>query len=181
MTQLHTYVCLLRGINVGGHNPLAMADLRRLLADLKLSHVQSYIQTGNVIFESTDSDEAKLSTKIAEAIHAEKGFLPQVMCRHKTHFESIVNANPLIKKDSVYKPHHLYIFNSPSENTNAHEELCDLKSASEQFSLSKEAFYLYAPEGIGRSQMVAKLDTILGVPTTGRNWMTVFKISQLLG
>jgi uncharacterized protein (DUF1697 family) len=75
---MNTYITLLRGINVGGRNKLPMRELVQLLEELGLENVKTYIQSGNVVFQSKRTDRAKLSAEISEAIGESHGFTPQI-------------------------------------------------------------------------------------------------------
>ena len=73
------WVALIRGINVGGNNILPMADLREIMEGLKFRNTQTYIQSGNAIFESRSQDPEKLSKKLSDAIEKKFSFRPRVM------------------------------------------------------------------------------------------------------
>jgi uncharacterized protein (DUF1697 family) len=171
------YVALLRGINVGGHNNLPMQDLRDILASLACEDVKTYIQSGNAVFRS-DDDRALLSRKIEAAVDEKFGFTPTVLLLTIDDYQSILSANPF--PDVVDKPKSLHVSFleeiPPAPDLNS---LNALKSPTENYKLLTKAFYLHAPDGIGRSKLAAKVEKCLGVQTTGRNWRTVIKVAEL--
>lgn len=167
-----TYIALLRGINVGGKHILKMADLRTLLTDLGFANVQTYIQSGNVVFQSDNIPNAEA---IQNAIDAHAGFTPQIMILTTEALQHAAQENPYPTDDP--KAVHLYFLESTPSAPDT-DLLDNLKADSEAYQLGEGVFYLYAPEGIGRSKLVEKVEKALGVNATARNWRTV---SQLLG
>ena len=89
-----TYIAFLRGINVGGHKKIKMADLRILLEGLGHKEVMTYIQSGNVIFNSLEEDRDKLENQISEAIKGHYGFEVPVLVQTRTEINKILDNNP---------------------------------------------------------------------------------------
>ena len=171
------YIALIRGITVGGRHNLPMQQLRKLLGRVGCEDVQTYVQSGNAVFRSTH-DATTLSSRITTAINEQFGFAPDVCLLTFEDYQSIVAANPY--PDAVDAPRFLHVcffmgvVDSPDLDT-----LKSLRSSTERYELLSNAFYLHAPDGIGRSKLAAKVDKCLGVQTTGRNWRTVTKIADL--
>jgi len=172
------YVALFRGINVGGKHILPMQALRDILAALGCENVQTYIQSGNVIFASSAYAGA-IAEDIKNAIDERFGFAPQVLLLTVERFRAIAAANPFPEAEKTPRCLHvLFLTGTPVEpDLNA---INGIKAASEQCLLSDTAFYLYAPDGIGRSGLANKIDRYLGVPTTGRNWRTITRLLELI-
>lgn len=175
---MKTFVALLRGINVGGHNRLPMATLRQILETLDCHEVQTYIQSGNVVFDSK-RQASSLSKNMAAAIKESCGFEPQILVLEKTDFEQAARDNPFPVKDPDAKTLHMG-FLETTPNSPDLEGLKLLASPSERFRLIGKVFYLHAPDGIGRSKLAAKSEKLIGVPMTDRNWNTVGKILSML-
>ena len=175
---MKTWISLLRGINVGGKNVLPMKDLRAILADLGYQAVQTYIQSGNCVFQSSLTEPKAISTQIAEAIDQQFGFQPDVMTLSKSDLEEAIQANPFAEKADDPKGVHFFFLSQPAVEVDvgALEELC---KPSERFELTEKVFYLHAPEGIGRSKLAAQAERKLGVSATARNLRTVLKIMEL--
>ena len=168
------YVLLLRGINVGGRNKLPMNSLTALLESLGCRSVKPYIQSGNVVFDGVDQEWAEL---VAEAIADEFGFCPNVLCLTSEGFQDAVAATPFASHDG--KALHLYFLESVPESPDF-EKIDSIRSATERSALLDRCFYLYAPDGIGRSKLAASVERHLGVAATARNWNTVQKLKQML-
>ena len=174
---MDTIIALLRGINVGGHNKLPMKELKTLLEGLGLSSVQTYIQSGNVVFQCDRTDLSILAQEITAAIGESHGFEPQIMLLRLVDLETAVSHNPFPTSDEQHKTLHFYFLESAPLNPDL-AMLEAVKSDSEQFELRGTVFYLHAPEGIGRSKLAEKVERALGVPATARNWRTVSKVLE---
>ena len=173
-----TYIALLRGINVGGKNKLPMKDLTMLLNGLGLDSVRTYIQSGNVVFQSVQEDTAHLSREISAAINRQFGFEPLILLLRLEEFAAAVAANPFPDAAAEPKSLHFFFLSANPENPNL-DAIGQLKAESEEFQLLGNVFYLYAPEGIGRSRLAASAERLIGVPVTARNWRSVTSILDL--
>ena len=171
------FVALLRGINVGGHNKLPMSDFRELLATLGCAEVTTYIQSGNAVFKHSKTG-TELSESISGSVESKFGFRPSVMVLTASAFAAVAAANPFA---DVSAPKLLHVWFLGEEAVNADtKRLDEIATESEKYSLTESAFYLHAPDGIGRSKLGAGVEKCLGVPATARNWRTVSKIGALL-
>lgn len=171
-------VALFRGINVGGRNTVPMAELRKLLGELGLSDVRTYIQSGNAVF-SASGETDDVGARIRKAVGRRFGFEPQVLVLTAKDFRDIAEANPYAASGS--DPRHIHVsFLAERPETPGVDALQAAKAPSEFFELGDKAFYLLAPDGIGRSKLAATLERALGVPCTGRNWRTVTKLLEWL-
>lgn len=175
---MKTYIALLRGINVGGHNRLPMRELVELLEGLSLENIRTYIQSGNVAFEYDEEDLSVLPGRIADAIDDSHGFAPQVLLLELAELEGALAANPFPEAEAEPKSLHLFFLEVEPQEPDF-ETLEDKKADSENFALIGKVFYLHAPEGIGRSKLAQGAEGALGVPTTARNGRTVNKILEL--
>jgi uncharacterized protein (DUF1697 family) len=175
---MKTFICLLRGINVGGKHLLPMKELRALLVSKGLYNVRTYIQSGNVVFQSEVEDATQLSEAVSATIQAKFGFKPQSLILTSEEFEEALAANPFPEAGSDPKSLHLYFMAASALNPNL-AELEGLKKDNERFQLLDRVFYLHAPDGIGRSKVAAKIEKSLGQPVTARNWRSVTKIMIL--
>ena len=168
-----TWIALLRGINVGGRNVVPMNDLRRALTDAGLDAVQTYIQSGNVVFDSPRRSARALAATIEEVVARDCGVAAAVHVLAADRLASIAGANPF--PDAPGNRVHMLFLMAPSKSPDL-EALEALRSASEAFHLTSDAFYLHAPDGIGRSKLAARAEHVLGVRATGRNARTVGKL-----
>ena len=173
------WIALLRGINVGGNNILPMKDLRSLLGELGYSDVKTYIQSGNCVFETAETDSSIISGKITKAIEAQFSFAPPVFVLFVDDFNSVIDANPYAQNAEINpKSVHIFFLWEPAQPDKM-EALLSLSKPSERIALTKRALYLHAPEGIGRSKLAANIERKLGVSITARNYNSVMKIAKL--
>jgi uncharacterized protein (DUF1697 family) len=166
----------LRAVNVGGKNKLVMADLKTHLAAAGLEQVATYIQSGNLVFKSEKSAE-----QVSQLVHdtIENQWLLDIDCLvfSADQWQNFLRDCPFPQDDG--KTLHFYLLSEASVDPNR-EKLERLKKETESYQLGAEVFYLYAPEGIGRSKLAAEVEKSLGVKTTARNLNTVNKLSSLL-
>jgi uncharacterized protein (DUF1697 family) len=172
------YIALFRAINVGGQNALPMKELVTVLEGLGARNVKTYIQTGNVVFESPEKDGSRLSSKMGQAIKKRFGFEPHVLLLEPEDIEEAIKKNPFPEAANDPRALHAGFLASapPKPDLKALESL---KTKSERFRLIDRVFYLHAPDGIGRSKLAARAEKLLGVPMTDRNWRTVCKIQEM--
>ena len=175
---METIIALLRGINVGGHNKLPMRELKTTLATIGLTNVQTYIQSGNVIFQTDRTDLRTLAAEIGAAIDESHGFVPRILLLTLAELQTAVSRNPFPATDDQHKTLHFYFLESAPPNPDL-VGLEAIKTGSEQFALIDTVFYLHAPEGIGRSKLAAKAEKALGGAATARNWRTVSKLVEM--
>lgn len=172
-----TFVALLRGINVGGHHKLPMQDLRDLLGDIGCEGTKTYIQSGNAVFRSKDG-RASLGKNITAAIKRDFGFAPSVQLYALADYKAILESNPFAEAVTEPKTLHISFLGEPAPAADL-KTLDSLRANGEEFLLTDAAFFLHAPEGIGRSRLAAKVEKCLGVPGTSRNWRSAVKIAEL--
>jgi uncharacterized protein (DUF1697 family) len=174
-----TIIALLRGINVGGRNKLPMRELVAILADLGLTDVRTYIQSGNAVFHAADEVANEgLAEAIGVAIQEKHGFLPKVLLLGPADLDNAMALNPYPEAKADPKTLHLFFLASSPIEPDL-QALCDLQRDSERFCLDGTVFYLHAPDGIGRSKLAAQVEKALGVPVTSRNWRSAAKIMDL--
>ena len=176
---MSAWVALFRGINVGGKHIVPMKKLTELMVQAGCSEVKSYIQSGNVVFKHETLEKPALSGMLSQLVAKHFGFYPKVMVLSAAEFSAVASQNPYLHLCEQGK--HLHVFFLESAATSADlAALTTLKYAGEQFHLTPQAFYLYAPDGIGRSKLVTKIDKCLGVASTARNLNTLDKIAELI-
>jgi uncharacterized protein (DUF1697 family) len=176
---MYTYVALLRGINVGGRNRLKMKDLASMLTGLGLHNIKTYIQSGNVVFQSNPFDPPALAEDITTTIAENYGFDPSVLILSAANFQQALAGNPFPEADSAPKSVHLYFLASPATDPDL-DTLKTYQKENERFLLTDAVFYLHAPDGIGRSKLAERVEKALGVAVTARNWRTAGKIMDLV-
>lgn len=171
-----TYIALFRGINVGGKNILPMKGLVEILKELGLEKIRTYIQSGNAIFQTKKGHRNKIAEEISLIIRERYGFEPKIILLESADLQEAIGNNPFQTTEG--KTLHFFFLDSLPRTPDM-ERLASLKSNSEEFKLIKNIFYLYAPNGIGRSPLAAKIEQGLGVPATARNRNTVSKLLSM--
>lgn len=176
--EMKTYIALLRGINVGGQKLLLMSELASMLENIGLRNVETYVQSGNVVFQSEETNVSLLADTIRAAVKKSSSFEPQVLLLKPRDIEKAVRENPFPEAESEPKTLHLFFLSSEPRSLDL-DALESIKSSRERFTFKDGVFYLHAPDGIGRSRLAANAEKLLGVPMTGRNWRTVRKIMEM--
>ena len=169
-------ICLLRGVNVGGHNKIGMDALRDLCVSLKLCNPQTYIQSGNVVFGSAETDLAKLSARIEAVIEKRLAFRPRVVLRTADEMREIAKRNPFATRKNLDPAKLAVSFLAEAPAAELGKRLSEIKVGPEELRLIGRELYLYFPDGMGRSKLPAVLDRTLKIPATARNWNTVTKL-----
>ncbi|MEO1224819.1 MAG: DUF1697 domain-containing protein [Pseudomonadota bacterium] len=169
------WIALLRGVNVGGGNKLPMASLRAILDRVGATDVQTYIQSGNAVFGHAETDAAKVGNMIGSGVQKRHGFRPKVLAMTAAEMARAAEANPFPSAEAEPKTLHLYFLAEPSATPDI-DTICALASGSETFTLTDSVFYLHAPDGIGRSKLAQRVERLLGVEATARNWRTVANV-----
>jgi uncharacterized protein (DUF1697 family) len=167
------YVALLRGINLGARNKLAMADLRALVADLGAEEVETYVQSGNVVFTSGNSASA-LTRQIEERIRRDHGHEIAVLLRTGAELEKLVAGNPFLQAGKDPSTLHVtFLADAPGR--------APIEApGSDEFRIVRREVYLHCPNGYGRSKLSnAFFEKKLGVVATTRNWRTVTTLAEL--
>lgn len=176
---MKTYIALFRGINVGGKNILSMKELVAVLEGLGVQGINTYIQSGNVIFRSRAADTALLARKIGAAIKKSHGFEPQVLVLDSAVLDKVIKENPYPEAEAAPNTLHVNFLAAipPKPDFKALEKI---RAESERFHLAGNVLYLHAPNGIGRSKMAVSMERLLGVTMTSRNWNTVRKLKAMI-
>jgi uncharacterized protein (DUF1697 family) len=174
---MKTCVALFRGINVGGNHMLPMKELKALLERHGCADVQTYIQSGNAIFRSANADNEALASRLTAAVLKSHGFEPRVLLLSCNELEKAVAGNPFPQAAANPKSLHLFFLADVPRKPDL-KALESLKAPTEQFALKGRVFYLYTPSGFGPSKVAERVERVLGVAATARNWRTV---TTLLG
>lgn len=174
-----TYLGLLRGINVGGHHKLPMADLRALLTALGWSRVRTYIQSGNAIFEATDSP-AVVEARLEQAIKRTFGLAVPVLVRTATAWSTYAAGNPFSSAVKTEPNRVLLALAKQPLPADAADVLQERGTRGERIVQVEDALWIHFPQGIAQSRLTsALLDRVAGSPVTARNWLTVVKLREL--
>ena len=173
---MHTYVSLLRGINVSGKHRLPMITLQNIYQALGGRQVITYIQSGNVVFQSA-RDTTDLAEEISAAIQKEFGYTIPVYIQELNFFKKIVTKNPFHNQD----PSTLYV--TILGNKTYHIQLTQLASKTwrkDRFHIEENVVYVHCPDGYGKTAFHNKFFERKGkIWATTRNWKTICKLVEL--
>ena len=183
-----THLALLRGINVGGHNKVAMADLRDVATSLGYSDVTTYIQSGNVLFTTEEATTAGLAAVLEEAIAGRLGVRPRVVVLSREELAKAVRDNPYPDEPNAKFIHAVFLSEDPGpdmvKRVAAAESQARQKGSRDTARIIGRTLFLHTPDGYGRSELAALLAKAgnpagPGTGGTARNWATVTKLLAL--
>jgi uncharacterized protein (DUF1697 family) len=175
-----THLALLRGINVGGKNKIAMTDLRSLFVEAGCRDVQTYIQSGNVIFTADATIVTPLADDISAQIAARFGYQVPVVMRTVDQVGDVLRHKPFLAEGAAEEALHvLFLAERPDADRVA--ALDADRSPPDRFAVRGQEVYLYLPNGAGRTRLTnAYFDAVLATTSTGRNWRTVTMLNALM-
>lgn len=173
------YISLLRGINVSGQKKVKMAELSALYETLGLDSIKTYVQSGNVVFQS-DQSPGDLSDKIHAAIEKQFGFSVEVLVRSLDDWRALVERSPFAG-DGDKDPKYLHItLLAQLPDKQAIAELEVPQAGADEYRIDGQAVYLHCPNGYGRTKLNNNFwEKKLKVGATTRNWNTVNKLLEL--
>jgi uncharacterized protein (DUF1697 family) len=184
-----THVALLRGINLGGKNKVAMADLRTLVAGLGHTDVSTYIQSGNVLFTAPDDPDCAVTARvITEAIAATLGVTSPVVVVTREELAQILADNPFPGEPDPRRVHAVVLSEPPWPELEVKLDAARAKSAkaggTDEVIAAGRTLYLHTPDGYGRSVLAEALLRVVSSPKSGatgtaRNWATMTKLLEL--
>jgi len=177
---METHIAMLRGINVGGHNQIKMAALRELFENLGFKQCQTYIQSGNVVFQAPKRSALGLVSKIEGEIVKRFGLAVSATIRSAAEMEKVTKTNPFLKTKGidVTKLHVTFLSQEPERLSL--KKLEGLAAAGEDFRGSGREIYLYCPNGYGNTKLNNNaLEKVLAVSATTRNWNTVNRLYEM--
>jgi uncharacterized protein (DUF1697 family) len=170
------HILLLRGINVGAHNRIAMAELRRLLETAGMTEVRTYLQSGNLVV-SSGAEPATLAARCRRAIADGPGLDVGVIARSRDELAAVVERNPLAEVAVDLKRYQVSFFaDAPAAATV--KALEQLATAGERVVAIGREVYAWHPAGVARSRLWARL-AAPELGATARNWRTVTKLLQM--
>ncbi|NQX96421.1 MAG: DUF1697 domain-containing protein [Flavobacteriales bacterium] len=172
---MKTYISLLRGINVSGQKKILMTDLKGLYEELGFTNVQTYIQSGNVVFDYKKTEAVKLQQMIFEKIENHYSFeIPNLILSPKE-IEEALNSNPYQHIEKLY-----FTFLSETPLQENVDELNRFSSENEFYELKGRVIYSHYPNGAGRAKMTLNFfEKKLKVAATARNLRTTSKLLEM--
>lgn len=173
---MESYIVLLRGINVGGHKKIKMKNLKLALEDNGFLNVQTYIQSGNIVFQSNFILKSELTIQIQNAIERDFGFKVPVFVYTQKDWEFIIKNNPFTKEDTDRC--HVILCREQIEETSIQEK-AKAQEGEDRFKIQKNVVYLYLQNGYSKTKLNhAFFERYTNQNATARNWKTILKLKE---
>lgn len=176
---MRVVIALLRGVNVAGHNLIKMEDLRALCDSLGLRDAQTYVQSGNVVFRTTERNFTQLAQRMEDAIEKKTGSRPSVILRAPSDLRKVVATNPFATRRGLEPGKLIVTFLPVDPSPEVRDAVRNLKTNPEEVHIRGREVYTYFPDGQGRSKLVPVMERILKKSGTARNWNTVTKLLEM--
>jgi uncharacterized protein (DUF1697 family) len=175
-------IALVRGINVGGHKQVAMAELRDLLTRLGFADARSLLQSGNLVFRSGAQTGPQLERLLEAEAEKRLGLHSDFFVRAAAQWKTIVADNPFRREAERDPGHLMVVFLKDAPEAEAVKALQAGITGPEVVRAKGRQAYIVFPDGVGRSRLThALIEKKLGTRGTGRNWNTVMKLGALAG
>ena len=175
------YAALLRGINVGGHKKVPMADLRAMATRMGLENPQTLLQSGNLVFAAKSQPTDRLERSLEAATTKAIGVTCSYLVRTEKEWAGIIAANPFVKRATSDPTFMVVTFCREAPAAAALEKLRLEAVGGEDFVIIDRELYLWYPNGQGQSKLAEALSrNKLGTICSARNWNTVLKIAAVL-
>jgi len=174
------WIGMLRGVNVGGAHKVPMERLRSICAALGFGKPQTFIQSGNVVFEADERDRLVLAARMEDELEREFGFRAAVILRSRAEMRGVVTRNPFAGREDV-APHKLLVtFLDSDPGEAARLAVRGILVSPEELFIDGSELFIYYPAGSGQSKLpVAKIDRAHGQVGTSRNWNSVLKLMAM--
>jgi uncharacterized protein (DUF1697 family) len=172
---MQTLISFLRGINMAGHNSIKMNDLSYLYMDLGFIDVETYIQSGNVIFCSHDNKSVSdISQSIEKALLEKFSFNIPVMIRTVQEIKELSSSNYFLSEENFDPAKMAVIFLQERCKISQIQKVKDIDYPPDKFKISGREIFIYCPNGFGRTKLYTNFfEKKMGVTGTARNWITV--------
>ncbi|UMB60667.1 DUF1697 domain-containing protein [Lutibacter sp. A80] len=177
---MHIYIALLRGINVSGKNKIKMIELKQLFLDIGFSEVNTYIQSGNVIFSTNQTNTLKIEQLITTKIKEQFKYAVKVLILKKDELETAFNTSPFLNKTTFDLKKTCATFLDKIPTNEGILKVKELAAKNEIVLFKNKIAYLYCPNGLGSTKLTNKnIETKLKISATSRNWNTVTRLVEL--
>lgn len=172
--MLKTYISLLRGINVSGSKIIKMDELKKLYAGLGFTKIESYKQSGNVVFDFKKAEIRKLEKKISDAVFGQFGFEVPVVLIDAEELRQIIQKNPFSENKSKDTSFLHVTFLSDKPGQQYINKIGETSFHPDEYFLKDKTVYLYLPGGYGNTKLSNNFfESRLKVKATTRNWKTL--------
>ncbi len=178
------YIALLRGVNLLRYNRMKMEALREVCESLRFQGAQTYVQSGNVVFRTAETDAAKIVSRLESAIEKRFGFRPPVILRTIAEWRAAIARNPYAERSDIPPSKLLVHFLAADPGAEAREKARRKAGAvpevPEELHIFERELFIYYPNGMGRPKLpMPAVERALNVTGSGRNWNSVTKLMQM--
>ena len=175
-----TCISILRGINISGHRMIKMDALKALYTELGFSHIETYIQSGNVVFRHKSNDLKELEKIIENSIRQKFGFEVPVIIKEMEELRQVIASNPFLE-DETKEISKIYVtFLSSVPDMERFNKIGAGQNFEEEYKLFGDAIYIYCPNGYGNTKLSTNfLESKLKLPATSRNWKTPLELLKI--
>jgi uncharacterized protein (DUF1697 family) len=177
---MQTFIAILRGINVNGQKIIKMDKLKDLFVHLNFKNVKTYIQSGNIVFQSENTDSQDLEKQIQQKILSDFGFEVPSMIKSKTEWQTVAKNNPFVDERAIdiTKLHVTFLSKTPEQALI--EKVEQGSYGTDQCIIINKTIYLFCPNGYGNTKLSNNFfENKLKVTATTRNWKTVNELLQM--
>lgn len=176
------FIALLRGINVSGQKKIKMIELKDLFKNLNFHDVETYIQSGNVLFSTNSPNQKSIQDKIERGIEKTFGYNVQVILKTPDELGTALKKNPFLKnkKKDTEKLYYSFLSEKPSKENL--KKLKDIDYSPEEYFIDNDRIFLFFPDGYGKAKMNINLfEKKLEIFATSRNHRTVETLFKMAG
>lgn len=174
---MQTYISILRGINVSGQKPVRMADLKSLYESLGFGNVETYVQSGNVVFDSEEIDSEILTKSIEGQIEKTFEFAVPVLVHSADDFLRVIKNHPF-KEEEPVRVLVTFLYQHPEQSKL--DDLSRYEDKVDKFAIGEQEIFLFCPGGYGKTKLSNTFfEKKLSVIATTRNWKTVNALYQM--
>ncbi len=175
------YIAMLRGVNVTGHNTIKMEVLRGLCQGLGFRNVETYVQSGNIVFQALLENPEAISKRIGETVLRPFGFDTPVIVRTSKEMRNVIGNNPFLKEKGIDSSKLHVTFLSETAQKGSEKKLETLATNPDRFYPASHEIYLYCPGGYGRTRLSNNaIEKALSIEATTRNWKTTNTLFEMV-
>lgn len=178
---MKTYITILRGINVSGHNMIKMAELKKMFETLPFENVRTYIQSGNIVFNAQPASDRDLEKQIHDTIQKTFSFSVPVIVLEEKEIRKVQQHNPFLtgRNEDITKLHVTFLDAIP-ENTLVEKLMETAQFLPDEWILDGKTIYVFCPNGYGKTKLNNNFfENKLKVTATTRNWKTVNELVSM--
>ncbi len=177
---MDTYITLLRGVNMTGHNVIKMTSLANMLKNIGYADAETYIQSGNIVYTCHNNNKDNVSAMIKNAILAELNLDIAVITRTSDDLTKIISANPFLEEPGFDPSKMAVLFLELKPSYAQIQKVAGINYPPDKFRINDSEIYVYCPNGFGKTKLYTNFfEAKMKVTGTARNWRTVTKLQEM--